>query len=381
MTSPPVPWTTPADVASRLRRKWEAGAFLSAYATGEPFDPVAVPIRGPKPGELATRLDQVRDWARNWSRAESMRVEYKKIGGRLFGANELPGRAWIDDYETLWRLLKVTRQVARFRELLAASDGPVADWARAHPMKVLGLEGDWERICATVRWIAQHDRSALYLRQVDVPGVDTKFIEKHRGVLAELLDGLGLATDAPRAQFALRYGFRGKPPYVRFRLPGRDLAGFSELTVRADEVHHVPPGVTTVYVVENEITYLAFPLTAGRMVIFGSGYAVGRLERLPWLDDVRLVYWGDIDTHGFAILDGLRRRFPQTTSMLMDRETLLGHAGHWATEHDPKTGYLDRLTTPERELYHDLIEDRLGEAVRLEQERIRFSALERALHR
>lgn len=381
MTLPPMPWTTPADVASRLRRRWEAGAFLTAYATGEPFEPVAVPIRGPKPGELATRLDQVRDWARNWSRAESMRVEYKKIGGRLIGTNELPGRAWIDDYEMLWRLLKVTRQVTRFRELLAPCDGPVADWARAHPMKVLGLEGDWERICATVRWIAQHDRSALYLRQVDVPGVDTKFIEKHRGVLAELLDGLGLATDAPRAQFALRYGFRGKPPYVRFRLPGRDLAGFSELTVRADELDRVPPGITTVYVVENEITYLAFPLIAGRMVIFGSGYAVGRLERLPWLADIRLVYWGDIDTHGFAILDGLRRRFPDTVSMLMDRGTLLSHVDHWATEHDPKTGYLDRLTIPERELYHDLIEDRLGEAVRLEQERIRFSALERALHR
>jgi hypothetical protein len=379
--TPPAHWTTPADVVNRLRRRWEGGAFLSAYATGFPFDPVAVPIRGPKPGELATQLDQVRDWARRWSHAESLRVEYKKIGGRLVGTNELPSRAWIDDYETLWRLLKVTRQVERFRELLAVGQGPIADWMRTHPMKVLGLEGDWERICTTVRWIAQHDRAALYLRQVDVPGVDTKFIEKHRGVLAELLDGLGLATDAPRAQFALRYGFRGKPQYVRFRLPGRDLGGFSELTVRTDELGRTPPGITTVYVVENEITYLAFPLTARSMVIFGSGYAVGRLDRLPWLADIQLVYWGDIDTHGFAILDGLRGRFPHTASMLMDRETLLGHADHWATEHDPKNIYLDRLTRQERELYHDLIEDRLGDAIRLEQERIRFSSLERALHR
>src|SRR5918999_362118 len=379
--TPATSWTTPPDVVNRLRRRWEGGAFLSAYATGEPFEPVAVPIRGPRPGELATRLDQVRDWARRWSNAESLRVEYKKIGGRLVGTNELPSRAWIDDYETLWRLLKVTRQVARFSELLAGSQGPIAEWMRAHPMKVLGLERDWERIRATVRWIAQHDRGAVYLRQVDVPGVDTKFIEKHRGVLAELLDGLGLATDTPRSQFALRYGFRDKPQYVRFRLPGRDLAGFSELTVRTDELDRTPPGITTMYVVENEITYLAFPLAAGNMVIFGSGYAVRRLERLPWLDDIELVYWGDIDTHGFAILDGLRHRFPHTASMLMDRATLLGHADHWATEHDPKDVHLDRLTTHERELYHDLIENRLGEAVRLEQERIRFSALERAMHR
>ena len=29
--------------------------------------------------------------------------------------------------------------------------------------------------------------TAAYLRQVEVPGVDTKFIEGHRGLLAELL--------------------------------------------------------------------------------------------------------------------------------------------------------------------------------------------------
>lgn len=377
---PPAPWTTPSDVVNRLRRRWDSGAFLSAYASGEPFEPMGIPIRGPKPGELAGQLDLVRAWARDWSHIESMRVEYKKVGGRLIGTNELPDRAWIDDYDTLWRLLKVTRQVARFSELLATEHGPVADWMRTHPMKVLSIGDDWGRITATVRWMAEHDRGALYLRQVDVRGVDTKFIETHRGVLAELLDRLDLATDAPRSEFAARYGFRTKPQYVRFRLPSRDLAGLSELTARADELDHTPPGISTVYVVENEITYLAFPLIAGRMVIFGSGYAARRLEALPWLDDIELVYWGDIDTHGFAILDGLRRRFPHTASMLMDRETLLAHIDHWTIEHDPKNTRLDRLTTRERELYQDLIENKIGDSVRLEQERIRFSALERALH-
>src|ERR687896_2522376 len=84
---PPPSGTPPPNGLTRLRRRWEGGAFLSAYATGEPFEPVAVPIRGPRPGELATRLDQVRDWARRWSNAESLRVEYKKIGGGVGGPN------------------------------------------------------------------------------------------------------------------------------------------------------------------------------------------------------------------------------------------------------------------------------------------------------
>jgi hypothetical protein len=37
------------------------------------------------------------------------------------------------------------------------------------------------------------------------------------------------------------------------------------------------------------------------------------------------------------------------------------------------------MLTPEEPLYHDLIEDRFGPAVRLEHERIRFSAVRRAL--
>ena len=174
----------------------------------------------------------------------------------------------------------------------------------------------------------------MYLRQVDVPGVDTKFIERHRGVLTELLDAQldPSRVDAAAPDFAGRYGFLRKPGYVRFRVAGR-FRGFSELSVRADEftAAHLP-GVTRAYVVENEITYLAFPLPADAIVIFGGGYAVAVLEPLGWLADLDVVYWGDIDTHGFAILNRLRHRFPHARSMLMDRATLLAHRDQWVTE-------------------------------------------------
>ena len=80
--------------------------------------------------------------------------------------------------------------------------------------------------------------------------------------------------------------------------------------MRADEFAAAPEHVTSVYVVENETTYLALPVPAAAMVIFGAGYAVPVLEPLGWLFGRDVVYWGDIDTHGFAILHRLRRRFP-----------------------------------------------------------------------
>jgi len=40
---------------------------------------------------------------------------------------------------------------------------------------VLALERDWPRLVRTVRWIDENQQPLLYVRQVDVPGVDTKF--------------------------------------------------------------------------------------------------------------------------------------------------------------------------------------------------------------
>ncbi len=63
----------------------------------------------------------------------------------------------------------------------------------------------------------------------------------------------------------------------------------------------------------------------------------------------------------------------------MDRETLLGHAPLWVRESNPYDGELARLTSAEQALFDDLRHNRLGERVRLEQERIPYGWLQRAL--
>ena len=137
--------------------------------------------------------------------------------------------------------------------------------------------------------------------------------------------------------------------------------------------------VDTVFVVENEASYLAFPEVPNAIVVFGEGFHVTTLEELPWLHHKEIVYWGDIDTHGFAILNRLRARFASVRSILMDHETLLAHSAQCVTEPSPTAEPLPHLTAQEQSLYQDLIEDRFGTGVRLEQERIRFSELRRAL--
>lgn len=378
-------WTMPADVVHKLRRRWERGEFLSRFASGAPWEPLAVGLRGPSARDAAALFDEVRAWAEQWRRERRLRVEMKAVGGRAIGTNELPARAWVDSYEQLWAMLGVQTEVRRFDGLLdaAKSHAPaISEWMITKPMEVLRHAGEWADLVETVLWIDAHAHSGMYLRQVDVPGVDTKFIEGHRTILAAMLDRQlpeeRIDRTRPPSDFAGRYRFRGKPGYIRFRCLSAD-AGFSELTVRAAELADLQLDARTVFVVENEITYLAFPPVEDAVVIFGEGYAAARLEPLRWLADKNLVYWGDIDTHGFAILNRLRRTFGHARSMLMDRVTLLAHEGQWVCEPTPTVEHLEMLLPDEAALYTDLVEDVLGARVRLEQERISYATIEQAV--
>ncbi len=106
-------------------------------------------------------------------------------------------------------------------------------------------------------------------------------------------------------------------------------------------------------------------------MLWGKGFEVDRAGSLPWLREVAVDYWGDLDTHGFAILDRLRAWLPQTRSFLMDRETLLAHRERWGREPTPDrgpAGPTDRRRG--RALRRPGRRPSRGTGLRLEQERI-----------
>ena len=88
---PPVAWTRPDDVRAALRRKWQSGALLTAFADGADWEPLGFPLRGPSPGEIGGRFGEVQDWAGEWERARpsELRVEYKKSGACLLQRGEI----------------------------------------------------------------------------------------------------------------------------------------------------------------------------------------------------------------------------------------------------------------------------------------------------
>lgn len=385
-------WTRPPALIAQVQKLWDRGELLAPLVTGESLFPKRLTLKAPTSAEIADHFDDVRVWIGELRAMSFCRVEMREFRHRVFGANTVPQAIWIDTDKEALALIGKQRAAARFAELVEVTrklEPRLLCWLVKRPLQVLGVADDWCRLLEIVAWIEKHPASGMYLRQVDISGVHTKFIEAHRGVLSELLDVVlpPEATDLMAtgiSRFAKRYGFRDKPVLVRFRPLGLQNSNLScsfakDITLDAESFVRLDPEVSRIFITENEINFLAFPQVKDSLVIFGAGYGFEMLSKATWLKRCRIHYWGDIDTHGFAIIDQLRSHFDHVESFLMDRATLLAFESQWGEEEKQTLRDLTRLNYEEKALYDDLRDNRIRKHLRLEQEKIGFGWVESAL--
>lgn len=387
-------WTGPQDVRNTVAGEWSSGRLLAARVPPCHFPdgldappttqfPLRVPLRGPTAGELGSRFDDVREWVAAHESARDYRVDTQPRSTRSLGRQSLPVAAFIDSDQAALSMLGRRRDAARFDGLVAQTPQQFRWFAAHQPLTVLDIGQEWPAVLAVARWLRCQDRPDVYVRQVDLPGVHTKLIERHRRTIAALVDdGRTTRRLGSLRAFEEAYGFRSRPLRIRFRaldLACAPVAGLVDVTLPVEELAGLTPSVRRVVVVENEISMLTFPEVIEGLVIWGAGnQAPELLAAIPWLREVDLHYWGDVDTHGFAILDRLRAVLPHVRSLLMDRATLLDHEERWSRENEQTRRDLAHLTDDEAEVYGGLCAGTWGEQVRLEQELIRYSAVEQA---
>ena len=376
-------WTNAKNLKFQLEKLWQRGDLLRDMITGHQRFPLRLTLKGPASGDITDRFDAVRAWAGELAMARVYRLTFRDVRHRVQGVQRVPAGAWVDSIEDALTLLGKHKEWQRFAAMVAATEhfNPrlLALLAR-RPLQALEIAGDWDHLLAVVAWTMAHPRPGLYLRQVDLPGVRTKFIESNRAILAELLDLVLPAatidhTKTGIKQFTGRYGFLDKPTRIRFRILDPGLHRFDgpaapDIALDAASFSQLSLPVKRVFITENEINFLAFPELNEAIIIFGAGYGWDALAQSHWLHECALHYWGDIDTHGFAILNQLRGHFPHAHSLMMDRATLHAHSACWGVEDKPVVADLPRLTADEQLLFDDLRDDRIQAGLRLEQELI-----------
>ncbi|SHH95674.1 Wadjet anti-phage system protein JetD domain-containing protein [Desulfosporosinus lacus] len=389
-----IKWSDSLWIREQLRRKWDSGRILQSLLMPDELFPLRIPLKRPQRSEVNENFAEISRWIKSLKKQSKQETGFgyelvkKEIVHRQSGRNLLPTHALIPTMKDALRLLRKEQEGDKFLELarLIREEWPVLqEWILKHPHRVLAVGADWRGILAVLSWFFSHLRCGLYLRQLDIPGINTKFIEQRKGLLTELLNIIlpEEAIDHSAPSFELRYGLQAKPVQVRLRFLDRQhyLQGISDLTIPVEQLAEFKPPASKVFITENEINGLCFPDIKEALVIFGLGYGVEVLKSVPWLKEKEIYYWGDIDTHGFAILDQVRSFLPQARSLLMNERILMSHQHLWVIEEKPSFTQLNRLTADENRLLSSLQNNTWGQGVRLEQERISFQEVKEAVER
>jgi hypothetical protein len=295
--------------------------------------------------------------------------------------------------------------------LAGLSPGTAAHWQRARDRwgqlhqvgqtvrpwlaRIVDLDGyDFTTLLAATNWFRAHPRSGLTVRSVPVPGMNTKWLARHRSMV---LACLGTATDSgqptePTEEFdpveiptadldAL--GLRPLPPEISIVLTDPVLrgavGGLRQITAPVDELAGLQMRPDAVLIVENKEPALVWSDTTGLAIIHSLGNHLDVLARLPWIRPDRCWYWGDLDRHGFTILSRARTVVPHLKSLLMTPDDIETYRPLGVEEDLDRYDQPDPTLTPAEARVLTALQLTDRKYLRIEQERIPISDAERAL--
>lgn len=365
---------TPLEIEAKSRHKYPA--FLGAWLRGEAFTPLALPVGKLPEGylELRDAVNRLLEGEKR-GRGAGYRVESETRQTRVHGPQTLPVRVVIDAPEDLLALAGKRVEFESFQRdvaLIRRQQPALEAWLEANALRVIEHHGVWPELLRVCAYFQANPRPDQYVRALPI-GVHTKFIESHTGILRRLLDALlpPEVVCADESSFERRFGLREDEPLVRFRLLDPALQhrfglNLHDVSAPVSEFVNLEWRGVHCVIVENKKTFLTLPPLPDTIGVFGGGFGVEILRAASWLRDCPILYWGDLDAHGFEILSKLRSSFPQAVSVMMDAATLERFQAFIVAGTPSATRSLPHLTPSEHAVLTRLARD--GE--RLEQERL-----------
>jgi hypothetical protein len=343
--------------------------------------PLVVLLGEPTEKDASEDPGFVRGWVDAWRGFRGPgKIDWEERRWPRLGAQQLPVRLKVESPRQVAVLIG---QEARWQRASERYDALVSAWPKLRGAGVLTrlfdvladyAALDFARLVALVAWLEQNPRSGCYPRQLPILGMDTKWLDaKRRALVVDLLQNI--RGDSEERDFHVACGLRRPAPRIRVRVLcpqlRQSVGGLTDVEAPLEELTALVLRPQCALIVENLETGIALPELPGVVALMKLGSSVSVLGGLSWLREVPVLYWGDLDTHGFAILDQARRVLPQLRSLLMDEPTLLSHRALWVEESSPHSALeLSHLTREEHAIFDSLRAGTWGRGVRLEQERI-----------
>lgn len=364
---------TSAEIKKKALRKYTD--YLRNVAVGITFQTVEVQCDKKASDTIAEYQKEYND-IRSLSKevkGYGYSIEWKTVKNKMLGTQDFPSKIKFETAEDFERFLQKTKEVADFRKNVALINGRFHElqyWIEKYPQKVIDNSEYWNDILKVLDYFSKNHQPQLYIRELPIE-VHTKFIERHKALIGELLDiVIKEYINTNEKEFEKRYNLRYDEPAVRMRLLDRTLAkkffyALDDITIPVSKFLRLQIPISKAYIVENKVNFLTFPLVANSIVIWGKGYGIASIKESELLKSSELIYWGDLDAQGFEILSQFRSYFAQVKSLLMDKTTFDKYF-----ENDlgtpSKVNVELNLTTEEKNLYQYI----KANNYRLEQEKI-----------
>lgn len=371
---------TPIEIKKKAANKYKA--YLQSIVEGESFNPIVI-VGDKKPNEDTVKFEYELTELISCSKEKKgygYTIEYQTIKTKRHGIQDIPTSiSFQTEYDYL-KYINEEKDTAKFKKDISSilsSFPELKEWIYKYPIKV--IENDWESLLKVCKYFKAIPQPHLYIRELPIQ-VHTKFIENNSGIIRELLDILiADYVNIEERKFEARYNLKYDEPLVRFRLLDEAISqqlfgGIDDISLPISEFQHLSLPIHTVYVVENKINMLTFPVKRNSIVIWGHGFGVDIMKNVDWLKTKKIYYWGDLDTQGFQILSEFRTHFKQVQSFLMDRFTFDKYF-----EGDKGT-----ITIVEKDLCltaeeKDMFEYLKAKNLRLEQEKIPFGYITKSI--
>ncbi len=379
----------PEHIGAILARRFQAK--YREWLLGEPHDqwPLEITLGVPSEQVAQQQMSGVQAWVSAWhSWRGAGTLIWCERRWRILGLQKLPEKILLQNPVEIATWCGQTQRwlLACARYEITVSRWPVLRAHLGRQFDVLAdySETDFQRLLQFLEWIIKSPASGLYLRQLPIAGLDTKWVESRKVVVSDLVSVLRDNGNDDQ-NFYRQCGLKAPPIQIRMRILDQHLrallGGLSDIVAPVSDIGALKLVVPNVLIVENLQTGLALPDMPGTVVFMGLGYGIDLLAEVKWIANARVYYWGDLDTHGFAILHRARFYFPNLESILMDEETLSKHQALWGTENKQHgSTELTLLRDGERLLYANMKQQRWSCNIRLEQERIEWGYALNTIH-
>lgn len=368
---------TPKEIREKTERKYIS--FLQSLVEQEPFEKMV--IRGDKSYTKSSLPEFEREIQLIHSHSKEKKgygytLEFQKVKTKYLGTQDLPISIYFDNEKDFLKFLGRENEVDSFKsnvEIILREFPELKVWIIKSPKKVIDNANEWQSILQVCQYFKQNPKPNFYIRELPVK-VHTKFIERNKSIIRELLDVLiSEHVKSEEKEFENRFNLKYAEPQIRFKVLDKTISdsffsGIDDIAIPVSQFEKLNLPIKKVLVVENKTTLyatLTLPKMNDTIAIFGSGFKVSSLKNIRWFDKLTLLYWGDMDVQGFEILSQFRTYFPQTKSVLMDKQSFIKF---FEDDDGTPTNILTKLNlTDEEQQLYDILKTNNW---RLEQEKI-----------